>query len=247
MRLRLLSDVHLEFATWEPPRVDCDVVILAGDTHVGVGGVAWAAATFADVPVVYVPGNHEYYGQAFPPHLRRLRREARGTNVHVLDRDHLDVGDVRILGCTLWTDFAAAGDVPAAMNLARDAMWDFHEIRISPRERACQPQDTLRWHRRARAWLEAELAASDRPTVVVTHHAPSLHSFSDKPEDLPYGPAYASSLDELIAGSGAAYWVHGHIHVARNYRLGQTRVICNPHGYPEQGGTGFDPGLVVEV
>ncbi len=247
MHLHILSDVHLEFAGYDPPAVAADVVVLAGDTQPGCDGVAWAARAYAGKLVVYVPGNHEYYGQAYPAHLHALRRAARGTNVHVLDRDALDVDGVRILGCTLWTDFAASGPRRAAMGLAADTMWDYHEIHVGPRQRVATPADTLRWHRAARAWLERELAASSRPTIVVTHHAPSLRSFSPRPDDLPYAPAYASNLETLVTSSGAALWVHGHIHQAHDYRLGDTRVICNPHGYPDQTTIGFDPALVHEV
>jgi len=62
MKLHILSDLHTEFADFSPPETGADVVILAGDIGVGVGGVEWAARRFSKVPVVYVPGNHEFYG-----------------------------------------------------------------------------------------------------------------------------------------------------------------------------------------
>ena len=31
MKIRILSDLHLEFADWTPPKGDEDVVVLAGD------------------------------------------------------------------------------------------------------------------------------------------------------------------------------------------------------------------------
>jgi len=36
MKIRVLSDLHLEFRDWVPPESDADVVVLAGDIHVGV-------------------------------------------------------------------------------------------------------------------------------------------------------------------------------------------------------------------
>ena len=78
------------------------------------------------------------------------------------------------------------------------------------------------------------------PVVVVTHHAPSALSLG---HDLQFQDAvraaYASNLEELVAGSGAALWVHGHIHRAADYSVGGTRVICNPRGYPDEPGTGI--------
>ena len=47
MRIRLLSDLHLEYCLWEPPKVEADVVVLAGDIHNGLAGIRWAAEQFA--------------------------------------------------------------------------------------------------------------------------------------------------------------------------------------------------------
>lgn len=59
--------------------------------------------------------------------------------------------------------------------------------------------------------------------------------------------AYASNLDDMVAGSGAALWVHGHTHHCVDYRLGGTRVVSYQRGYPNEPVGGFKPGLVVEL
>jgi predicted phosphodiesterase len=59
VRIRLLSDLHLEQGPWASPDVDQDVVVLAGDIHKAMAGIAWAGQHFS-CPVIYVPGNHEY-------------------------------------------------------------------------------------------------------------------------------------------------------------------------------------------
>jgi hypothetical protein len=247
MRLHILSDLHLEFADWTAPAVPADLVILAGDVHVGTAGIAWAARAFGERPVVYVPGNHEYYGHAYPTLLRALRRAARGTSVRVLDREGLAVGGLRVLGCTLWTDFALGGDRRAAMALASEMMWDYRQIAIARGGRPARPADTLRWHRRARAWLEAELTRTDLPTVVVTHHAPSASSCSPAAEDRPFAPAYASDLTGLIRDRSPLCWIHGHTHRACRDTLGTTRIVSNPRGYPDQTDLGFEPALTIDL
>lgn len=61
MRIHLLSDLHNEFSAFTPEQLDCDVVILAGDIDLKARGVEWAKQSFSG-PVLYVPGNHEFYG-----------------------------------------------------------------------------------------------------------------------------------------------------------------------------------------
>ncbi len=62
MKLHVLSDLHTEFSGFDPPDTDADIVMLAGDIGIGTGGIDWAVQRYTDVPVVYVPGNQEYYG-----------------------------------------------------------------------------------------------------------------------------------------------------------------------------------------
>lgn len=110
MKALILSDLHLEFAPFEPaPDLEFDVVILAGDIHSPAKrAVQWAADTFRGKSVVYLPGNHEYYDGRLDTTLAEARRAADGSNVHVLDGDELVIDGVRFLGATLWTDFALA-------------------------------------------------------------------------------------------------------------------------------------------
>jgi hypothetical protein len=63
MKMRVLSDLHLEFQDWNPPDVEADVIVLAGDIHSGSRGVEWARRQFPLTPILYVPGNHEFYGR----------------------------------------------------------------------------------------------------------------------------------------------------------------------------------------
>jgi hypothetical protein len=245
----VLSDLHLEFAPFDPPPTDADVTVLAGDLAPGLRGVEWAAARWPDRPLVLVPGNHELYGHAYPALVRKLVRQAAalGPRVHVLDDASAVVGGVRFVGATLWTDFALLGDPAAGMAAASLQMSDFRRIRVEPSYRKAHPSDTVGWHARSRRRLAETLAVPhDGPTVVVTHHAPSRRSLNPLYRD-PVASAYASDLDAVVQGSGAALWIHGHTHYCVDYRLGDTRVLSNQRGYPDEAVNGFDPGLVVEV
>lgn len=114
MRLLVLSDLHVEnhaltLAERNCAKAQFDAVVLAGDIHTpGWRGVAWASdqPQFAGKPVLYVPGNHEFYGTDPKKGLQDMRVQADGSAVKVLSQGEWMTGDVHVLGCTLWTDYA---------------------------------------------------------------------------------------------------------------------------------------------
>jgi Icc-related predicted phosphoesterase len=98
------------------------------------------------------------------------------------------------------------------------------------------------------AYLDAEIATPfGGPTVVVTHHAPLRRSISDVYAREPSSAAFASNLDDRLKGWKPQLWVHGHVHHSLDYRIAETRVLCNPRGYAGKPNPAFEPGFVVEV
>ncbi len=247
MRLLVLSDLHLEFAPYALASTEADVIVLAGDIHVGVQGIQWAQDVFRYTPVVYVAGNHEYYRQSYSDHLDKMREAARGTNVRFLENDAIEIDGVVFLGCTLWTDFKLFGDSRTAMHEAEAQMNDYRLIYLSAPYRRLRPDDTLSLNTKSVDWLKQAIARhQDKPLVVVTHHAPSMLSVQDRYKEDIVSAAFASPLDELVVTSRAKFWLHGHVHDAARYTIGETQVVCNPRGYPHETDGGFDPQLVVE-
>jgi len=118
MRLRVLSDLHLEHFDGhrELPPAEADVVVLAGDIHRRAEGLAWARQQFPDLPILYVPGNHEFYGTSMPLLRQELALEAARYDIELLDNRSVTIGEVRFYGTTLWTDFALYADDPTAIH-----------------------------------------------------------------------------------------------------------------------------------
>lgn len=247
MKIHVLSDLHTELWRYDPVDLDCDVVVLAGDIGVGLGALEWINSAYSDKPVVYVPGNHEYYGHNLSV-IDSLKRQSR-PNVYLLDNDEVEIDGVRFLGSTLWTDFALFGEAEVffAQKYAGDNMNDFSVIKSGVAQ--FLPVAATEIHKRSRAWLERMLAdRDDGPTVVVTHHAPSAMSISERFKADPLSPAFASRLEPIIEEFAPALWIHGHTHDAFDYEIYDTRVVCNPRGYPEEAERyGFDPSLIVEI
>jgi hypothetical protein len=167
----------------------------------------------------------------------------------------LDGQRVRIVAGTLWTDFGLFGDAEAHARYAGTRMNDYNYI-IGNKVGSYDllPAETSSWHHQTRAFIEAELRKpfSGR-TVVVTHHLPSLRSVASRYANDPLTAAFASNCDDLLE-MGADLWIHGHTHDSLDYKVGKTRVICNPRGYASQWGKSlraenihFVRDLIVEV
>lgn len=175
MKLHILSDLHTEFADFDLPETNADVVVLAGDVGVGRGGLDWLLKQRLDKPVIYVPGNHEFYGHDIS-YTEHLRSDA-PPDVHVLDNQSVVIEDVRFLGSILWTDFQLFGEIDKWFSIqrARQCMNDFSVI--SREGRRFTPADSIALHESGRSWLREKLAEPFAgSTVVVTHHAPSARS-----------------------------------------------------------------------
>ena len=251
MRIRVHSDLHLEFKDWSPPKADADVVVLAGDIHVGVKGIEWARRSFPAIPIVYVPGNHEFYGEHIHDLTQELVVEGRRLEVDVLDGGSTTISGVRFLGATLWTDFALAGADPSsiarAMADAQYGMYDFHVIRCGD-NRKFRPTDARAIHLTRVRWLRSQLAEGYvGATVVVTHHLPHRRSIHPKYEASDLNPSFASDLGNLM-GPSVSLWIHGHTHESCDYVVNGTRVICNPRGYaPMELNESFNPVCTVDT
>ena len=125
MKLHILSDLHVEFGDFTIPDVGADLVVLAGDTHVGSRGLRWVLEQGLKVPVIYVFGNHEFYRYKFPGLIEKMNREAEGMIVCVLENDVFELGGYRFFGSTLWSDMDLFGNAPVAMAAAVSGMNDY--------------------------------------------------------------------------------------------------------------------------
>lgn len=236
MRIQIASDLHLEYLEWKFPAfrgvepVDADVLVLAGDVAKG----SRVLDLFGDwpYPVVYVPGNHEFYGGAVAAVLADLQQRAADfPNVKILAQGTWEQGNARFIGCTLWTDYAIFGAerVAGAMAICADKIADHSTIR-SAGDSPFLPADALALHRVQRQWLRDRLAEPFAgKTVVITHHGPHRNSIAPLYADDLTSAAYASDLEECLGI--ADLHIHGHTHESFDYTIGRTRVVANPMGY----------------
>ena len=253
MKINVLSDLHLGFGSMDRPMNDADIVVLAGDVSRPREAAAWAMRF--DKPVLYVPGNHEFYGSSLSGAVVELQRLCANTQVQVLHNTETVLDGVRFLGATLWTDFRLfeeAAKNTAAMEEARRLVRDFSRIRLTDTSDALlTPEESTVLFAQQAEWLAERLdARHDGPTVVITHHAPSPRSIHPRFADSLLSACFVSDAERLLGESRVQLWIHGHTHDSFDYCVKGTRVVCNARGYAKAGVNEnplFDPRFTVEL
>lgn len=250
MKILILSDLHLEFASFTPHSAEVDVVILAGDIWKKDQGIYWARETWPNTEIIYVAGNHEFYGSERNAVIQLLRDAAEDTGVHFLDNDEVVINGIRFLGMTLWTDFLLFGLTrqEACMDAGIHGLNDFSQINEGVS--LFTPADAIRLCNTSIRWLKSKLLDSSYTgkTVVITHHLPSMLSVAERYKNDILSACFASNLDGLLGHS--QLWIHGHTHDCFDYTVNGTRVICNPRGYVYKGtqeNLNFNSALIVEI
>lgn len=243
-----MSDLHLEFGelpptfNWEP----VDLVILAGDIDLGVRGIRWAKEIFKGQPVVYVMGNHEFYDGDLELTLAEAREESAGSNVHLLECDVLDLPKVRILGCTLWSDFRLLGAEREEDCKVTASKWIRDYRAIAFNGKAATPEDTQRLSNASYQWLDQKLNDAQKPTIVVTHHCPSLVMRNPYFNTDQITAVFNSAYDNLLRAPVKA-WVTGHTHHNHDFMHSGIRLISHQKGYPREYLDGFNWHQVFDV
>jgi Icc-related predicted phosphoesterase len=239
MKIQLASDLHLDLLhpRWPEERLispapDADVLVLAGDIHKGILAVDTFAqwASQSPIPIIYVAGNHEFYGDSLNAVEHRLRESAAAAGIHYLQQDSLTFGGVRFLGCTMWTDYRLRSMYSQA-HVMEDVQQRIHDhYLIQTGSTPFTPQDALDQHMASRRWLTQELAKPfEGKTVVITHHGPHPLSVHPRYVGDKRNGAYVSDLSALMPN--VDLWLHGHVHDSFDYQVGRCRVVANPAGY----------------
>jgi predicted phosphodiesterase len=273
MKIKLVSDLHLEFSDITINNdQNCDVLILSGDimlartlhdhkldeTDLEFSKVGKAKrfrsflqrCSDAFPNVIYIAGNHEFYGGKWVGSLDGLREEcARYPNIYFMENDHKVINNVTFVGGTLWTNMNK--EDPYTLAVISGYLNDYHAIRNDATDyRKLQPIETVIRHKKTLAYIQ-EVVESD-PTktyIIVGHHSPSYLSVHEQyRDDFAMNGAYFSELSEFILDHPQIkLWTHGHTHHPFDYVIGETRVVCNPRGYHPQEETGWDINKVIEI
>jgi len=286
LRVQVMSDLHLEFDDkflgrriafeensvfskyntenykgFMPVKTGADVLVLAGDIHLGIQAKQWLIERLTEYKhVIYVAGNHEYYHGNFDQVNTELRQMAvalnnlGGGNFYFMNNDVVEIENVKFIGTTMWTDFFGKNalhmyNVEKGLNDYRIIKKTYTSTKTgNNKTRRLSASDTYIENSVARIFLEDELAKdNDKVKFVITHHAPSRKSIYKYYDGDSLNAGYVSDFDELVNQSDV--WIHGHTHKSFDYKIGNGRVICNPRGYFSfrDQNPDFKDELVVEV
>jgi predicted phosphodiesterase len=273
MKIQVVSDLHLEmkpYSFFTNPQAD--VVALVGDI-VALGykcAKLYQLETLIkhiDKPIVYVTGNHEYYGFGRVPDTNAIIKtlEKKYPNFHFLDNESVIIDDVEFIGSTLWSNFDLVPNMSQAWfaNAVENAIYDFSTILSTNgkygdrRDGRLTGQEMIEMNVQARKFIDGAVRVQNGlKKVVVTHFVPSANSIHEKYKGNALNPYFVCNCEQLMPG--VKLWLHGHTHSSFDYvlkikhpsvdhELVNTRIVCNPRGYDKENKGDFDSQKIVEI
>ena len=252
MKIQIASDLHLEMRRGRLPAPgefraapDRDILVLAGDIDTHTCAWDFVRQQLELSPVVYVPGNHEYYSWQTREHINEAwqRKAQQIPDLHYLLGESVTIGGVRFWGAPWYSDLFGRRD-RGCLQLISESISDFDR----------KFDDFGRWtvarhldeHARQTKLLREQAGEVD---VIVTHWPPTLDAVAPRFEGDALNGYFVNDKDYLVEEIGAQLWISGHVHDPYACVIGATRCIGNPTGYPYDATENrlFRPDLVIEV
>jgi predicted phosphohydrolase len=240
MKVRILSDIHLEFEPFTLSYYGEDVLVLAGDISSNIKQTMSLITKYIKdnhhPQVVFILGNHDYYSKTIKE-TEQYYEKVNINRFHYLQDNSVLINGVRFYGTTLWTDMDNGNR--EIMSLSSTIVNDYYQIK-GPFTAA----QSYHIHCESKKHLIKCLYESIEPVVVVSHHLPSYKSIDPKYKSFPVNGSFASHIDDIVVK--ARMWIHGHTHTNLDYMIDNTRVICNPKGYNDEN-KNFNEKLIIEI
>lgn len=249
MKIQLMSDLHVGHKHKHLPKLssEADVLVIAGDIssnynkcYEGIEKVVKGAT----LPIVFVLGNHDYYGNSISGAIKDFRNFfSTKSNYHFMEKDKVSIDGVNFVGTTLWTDL----DKGRGATWAQFAMPDYPNILKSLDQtngQTIDTQDTIDAHNEDMVFLKNNVKKGD---IVISHHIPSYSLVAPQYIGNSLTSAFAVDLDNFILDNEPAFWFFGHTHTNWNKKIGNTVCVCNPFGYPFEMYKQYKEETLVEI
>ena len=243
MNLFVASDWHCEFGmdieTLIPKDDNAyDVFVMAGDftTFAHMEADVSELCSLVSKPILYVPGNHEFYGSSIEKTEKLLESlESKYKHLHVLNRKTIRIDEIDFAGCVGWMDMSFGG-------------W-FHQVQISDFK---QIENWTIENCIAHGLVDRQFLMGlneHKTNVIITHNGCTEKSMARKYASSPLNSYFINDYRNIIERCKPKTWIHGHTHTAFEYQVGlNTHVYCNPLGYVIMGEeSGYDKNKIVGV
>lgn len=252
MKIRIISDLHIDLNK-EYPRYDDDIFTIvagdiSGDPYTTVG---WIRNNIKNG--LFIHGNHLVYNNLNLP-LQSLcniltREYPLNGKVSYLNNQYKIIDDIVFIGSCLYTNF---GNSEYCKRLSEkginDFRWGLHKeknkvVRLTTEHYIHMYTESLNFI------INTVEKFKDKKCVAITHYTPTLLSIDNRYKHDPLNPAFANDLADFITKhNNIKYWIHGHIHSSCSYNIGATHIICNPYGYKfRDEGKFFNQNLILEI
>ncbi len=232
MRIKIISDIHLEFLkkikpTWINHMIkpNADVLALAGD--IGYPFLKEYENFLIETNKIFnkifiITGNHEYYSdksiEENDNQIKKIIADNKLTNMTFLSNSYEDYNGFRFVGSTMWTHIS---DPKFLIN-------DFKCIK----DMTVEKYNDL--HKEAVYFVENTIRQSELPIVMITHHLPSFTLNDPKYASYSgFNQCFSANLDHLISNP-VKLWIYGHTHTPSDKEINGVKLVCNPIGYPQE-------------
>jgi predicted phosphodiesterase len=252
LKIQFCSDLHIEMRDndYHLNKTDADVIVLAGDIHVGLPAINFAIQESKrhNKDVIIIAGNHEFYGHDYHEMLSKMRLAASHHSlVHFLENDSVVINGTRFIGCTLWTDYLGNNPENEGIHLAYCNVKLRDHIAIRDRNVNFGTKKAQKINQESKKFLNEQLDTKfEGKTVVVTHHGPSLKCQHKNYKFNEVSAAFISDFKQLVRK--ADLWIYGHTHSSLDSKVGNCKLVSNQQGYPgENIPVPFKPNWIIEV
>jgi len=259
INIALASDLHIELSRGSVPIPDfpsnVDVIVLAGDItnryHKTKNQFEQTFAAFREKfrqPILFIPGNHEYYGSHYQTLNNDLPAICEKYDITLLQMNYIDIKGIRFFGCTLWSNFLLNGkeEMPWIIHSAQGKLADFRAISYG--DGLIRSTDTKKLFDENFEWLKNALdeCPPNMKKVVCTHFGPDKQCVSPEFSGDELNAYFVNDLSEFINEKEPDLWLFGHTHFNVDYCVGKTRIVSNQKGYQREE-TLFNPRLCITL
>ncbi len=209
MKLGIISDIHMDHSIYTiyPEDYDVDLWLNAGDTGPFLMR-DYFHTLFPKGRYVWIHGNHDFYNEPIGSASQYCKE--------------ITIDGIKIAAATLWTDLTKG---PLDWMMYKDGLIDHRYMKNYGWN-----EGSYNLHHDQ----QKDFLLTSNADVIMSHHAPSFQSTHERFKNDPYNFCFASELSEEILAlpKPPKLWIHGHMHDACDYMIGETRVVSNPRGYP---------------